>query len=256
MEDRIKYILNKAAEKYNCFDFIELDPISIPHQYAQKQDIEISGFFSAIFAWGQRKTIINKSKELMTLMDNAPFDFVTNHTNSDIEHLLHFKHRTFNTEDLFYFIRFLKYHYTHFSSLEDAFCQTDIKNPSLKDRISSFHDYFFSLDNAPERTKKHLSTPKKNSACKRICMYLRWMVRKDNQNVDFGIWNKIQMADLIIPLDLHVMRTALHLGLISDEKANWNQAETLTNHLKELDEDDPTRYDFALFGLSIENKYS
>ena len=253
----LNIFLNEYVEKYNSTDFIVNDPISIPHQFSKKQDIEISAFFAAVFAWGQRATIINKGNELMKLMDNAPHDFIVNHCDSDLKKLLLFKHRTFNTTDLLYFIQFLQSHYRLNTSLESAFTIRNDKDDtnSLKIKIANFHDYFFSLPNLLDRTKKHIPTPLKQSACKRICMFLRWMVRSDNKSVDFGIWKEIHPKDLIIPLDLHVIRTANSLKLLDNERSNWNNAELLTVEMSKLDPNDPVKYDFALFGLSLEKEY-
>lgn len=256
MNENLKELLDQYVEKYNNANFIENDPISVPHQFKKTQDIEISAFFAAVFAWGQRPTIIKKSMELMQLMDNSPYEFITNHQEIDLRKMLEFKHRTFNTTDLLYFIQFLKYHYQSSDTLETAFRISNKDNDhTLKTRITNFHNYFFSLPNMPERTKKHLPTPMKQSACKRICMFLRWLVRKDNKGVDFGIWDEISPSELIIPLDLHVIRTANQFKLLTSDKSNWNNAELLTSEMKKLDINDPAKYDFALFGLSLDKEY-
>ena len=192
----IKDFLDEKVIQYNQPGFITLDPISIPHRFSKKQDIEISGFFAAILAWGQRKTIINKCLELFTLMDNAPHDFLLHHREEDLKSLLNFKHRTFNEVDTLYFVHFLSWYYKRFESLEDAFLigQTG-QIDSMESILTRFHEYFFSLPDAPSRTKKHIATPVRKAACKRINMYLRWMVRKDAAGVDFGIWKNIRMYD-------------------------------------------------------------
>lgn len=239
-------------DAYNQTFFIDLDPISIPHAFSKRQDIEISGFFAAMFAWGSRKTIIAKSKELMKLMDDSPFDFCLHHTYKDLKRLAVFKHRTFNTIDLHYFISFFKSHYTKHHSLEEAF--TNMWNSDSKDveqAIAGFHDYFFSLEGAPARTRKHISTPERKSACKRLNMFLRWMVREDRNGVDFGLWKQIRPHQLVMPLDLHVIRVARHFKLMDSHKTDWAAAVQLTNTLKEFDADDPVKYDFALFGLGV-----
>lgn len=249
---RIKDFLEKKVVEYNVKGFIDNDPISIPHSFSRQQDIEIMGFFAAIFAWGQRKTIINKSKELITRMDGDPYSFVTQHQESDLKGLLGFKHRTFNDTDLLYTIEFMRQHYCAHNSLEDAFTRDGYTDIEMM--LNSFQQYFFSLPDAPRRTRKHIPSPKQKSACKRLNMYLRWMVRKDNSGVDLGIWKQIDMKNLICPLDVHVERTAKMLGLISRDKADWVAAIELTNNLRILDPKDPVKYDFALFGISIEEK--
>ena len=253
----IKDFLDKKVTQYNQPSFIYTDPVCIPHLFSTKQDIEIAGLFAAVFAWGNRTIIINKSKELMQLMHNAPHDFILHHREKDLKDLLLFKHRTFNTTDLLYFIEFLKFHYTHYDSLETAFMPPGIskKDYSIKDGLIYFHEYFFSLPDAPQRTKKHVSTPLNNSTCKRLNMYLRWMVRKDNAGVDFGIWNWIKPAQLLIPIDIHVARVAKKLGLLYRKQVDFNACLELTEKLKSLDKKDPSKYDFALFSLGVIEKY-
>ena len=255
MQD-LKGFLDEKVQQYNQPGFIPNDPISIPHQFSKKEDIEISGFFASILAWGQRKTIINKCNELFQLMDGAPHDFLIHHQEQDLNRFLEFKHRTFNTTDTLYFIHFLSWFYKHHQSLEEAFLlgQTGAVN-SMETMLSQFHDFFFSLPEAPSRTKKHIATPSRKAACKRINMYLRWMVRSDDQGVDFGIWKKIQPSQLICPCDLHVDRVGRKLGLITRKQTDWLTALELTERLRELDPEDPVKYDFALFGLGIEEKF-
>src|ERR1700712_2503297 len=191
-QQQLKDFLDNKVEEYNQPLFIKDDPVCIPHLFTKKQDIEIAAFFAAIFAWGNRTTIINKSKELLQLMDNAPHDFCTNHELTDLKKLLAFKHRTFNTTDLLYFVAFFKHHYKLYSSLEKAFTLGLQKaDGTIENGLIAFHHYFFSLEDIPHRTKKHIASPEKNSSCKRLNMFLRWMVRKDNAGVDFGLWKKI-----------------------------------------------------------------
>lgn len=253
---QIKDFLDEKVIQYNQPGFITLDPISIPHRFSKKQDIEISGFFAAILAWGQRKTIINKCLELFSLMDNAPYDFLLHHQEEDLKSLLNFKHRTFNEVDTLYFIYFLSWYYRQFDSLEDAFLigQTGMRD-SMESILTRFHEYFFSLPDAPSRTKKHIATPARKAACKRINMYLRWMVRDDAKGVDFGLWKKIHPSQLICPCDLHVDRVARKLGLITRKQTDWQTALELTDRLREFDPEDPVKYDFALFGLGVEEKF-
>jgi uncharacterized protein (TIGR02757 family) len=219
--------------------------------FQKKQDIEIAGFFAAIFAWGNRTTIINKSKELMNRMDNDPYNFIQNHTEQDLKRLIGFKHRTFNDTDLLYFIDFFHHHYSKHKSFETAF---SMHGDSVEQMLIGFHHYFFSLEHVPPRTRKHIATPERNSTCKRLNMYLRWMVRQ-NSEVDFGIWKKIKSSQLICPVDLHVARVAKRFNLLHRKQNDWNTALELTEYLRTLDAQDPVKYDFALFGLGVIEKY-
>ena len=256
---QLQDFLNQKVQEYNQQTFIASDPISIPHRFTQKQDIEIAGFFAAIFAWGNRKTIINKCNELMLLMDNAPYQFISQHEEKELKRFLSFKHRTFNATDLLHFIRVLRHHYENDNSidtsLETAFSKALYrKDETVENALKSFHDYFFSFEDSPGRTKKHISTPANNSSCKRLNMFLRWMVRKDEAGVDFGIWTTIKPHQLVCPLDVHVQRVALRLGLISSEKSDWKTALELTTNLKHLDPKDPVKYDIALFSMGVKQK--
>jgi len=249
---QLKEFLDTKVDFYNQPSFITADPISIPHLFTKKQDIEIAGFFASIFAWGNRTTIINKAKELMQLMDMAPYEFVRSHDEKDLKRLLGYKHRTFNDTDLLYFVEFFKHHYRHHKSLETAFTR---HGHTAEKMLTGFHHYFFSLEDIPERTRKHIATPERNSTCKRLNMYLRWMVRRDDKGVDFGIWKNISPAQLICPLDVHVARVARQLGILKRKQNDWETALELTEYLRTLDKNDPVKYDFALFGLgAIEPK--
>lgn len=254
MIENLKAFLDSKVAQYNQSDFIKNDPVSIPHLFSKKQDIEIMGFWAATLAWGQRVTIINKCKELIRLMDGAPYDFIMNHEEPDLKKLLHFKHRTFNDIDTLYFISFFRYHYSNYDSLEEAFIRPGPLK-GVEASLNHFRNYFFSLPDHPNRTKKHVSAPSQKSTCKRLNMFLRWMVRKDNCGVDFGIWNKLKPADLVMPCDLHVDRVARKLNLITRKQTDWQTAVELTERLKEFDPSDPVKYDFALFGLGIEEKF-
>jgi uncharacterized protein (TIGR02757 family) len=255
----LKKFFDDKVKQYNQVSFIKDDPVCIPHLFSKPADIEIAGLFAAVFAWGNRTTIINKSKELMAMMDNSPHDFCLNHTARELQKLEVFKHRTFNATDLFYFIDFIKHHYTQHTSLETAFVFK--KNSSGDERgiveqaLTHFHNYFFSLEHVSLRTKKHIATPYKGSTCKRLNMFLRWMVRKDNHGVDFGIWKKIKPADLICPIDVHVARVAKRFDLLHRKQIDWQAAVELTGYLRTLDPQDPVKYDFALFGLGVMEKY-
>lgn len=276
----LQNFLDAKVDQYNRPDFIPNDPICIPHLFSKKQDIEIAGFFAAILAWGQRKTIINKCKELLQRMDNAPFEFVSQHSDQDLKALLNFKHRTFNDTDLLYFIAFFKFHYSQSDTLQTAFlpqkssgfraeyleissdretlemastvCMSGDLNFTITEALNAFRDYFFSLTDYPQRTKKHISSPQQKSTCKRLNMFLRWMVRNDDKGVDFGIWEVIKPAHLICPCDVHVDRVGRLLGLISRKQTDWLTAVELTQQLKTFDSGDPVKYDFALFGLGVE----
>jgi len=248
----LKDFLNEKVNLYNTFNFIELDPISIPHQFKKKQDIEIAGFFAATLAWGQRITVINKCSELLLLMDNAPHDFLLHYTSRDLKAFEKFKHRTFNAVDTRYFIESLSHYYKRNDSLENAFLPpTNTSNQTIEAGLMHFHDTFFSLPDYPKRTLKHVSTPARKSACKRLCMYLRWMVRHDDKGVDFGIWKNISPSQLVCPCDVHVERVARKLKLMKNKQLNWQAALDLTANLRSLDPLDPVKYDFALFGLGI-----
>lgn len=252
----LKDFLNRKAAEYNQPSFIKDDPVSIPHMFSQQADIEIAGFFAAVFAWGNRTIIIKKSRELMQAMDLSPHQFILHHTDNDLKKLLSFKHRTFNTTDLLYFIEFLQFHYSKHPSLESAFTLGMIPNDdTTENALTGFHHYFFSLEHVPARTRKHIATPEKNSTCKRLNMFLRWMVRPDDGGVDFGIWKNISPAQLICPIDLHVARVAKRFNLLSRKQIDWQAAIELTTHLRKLDPNDPVKYDFALFGLGVVEKF-
>ena len=254
MDAQLKTFLDRKVEEYNQPSFIPHDPVSIPHRFALLQDREIAGFFAAIFAWGNRRIIINKTTELMQLMDNAPYQFILQHQETDLKNLLSFKHRTFNTTDLLYCIHFFQHHYSSHTSLEQAFFP-DKDVATVEAALNHFHHYFFSLPDAPERTKKHIAAPFKKSTCKRLNMYLRWMVRQDDKGVDFGIWNHISPAALICPIDVHVARVARKVGLIRRPVTDWQTALELTEQLRQMDPTDPAKYDFALFGLGVAEKF-
>ena len=254
----LKKFLDQKVIQFNNPSFIKDDPVCIPHLFSKKQDIEIAGFFAAIFSWGIRKTIINKSKLLLQLMDNTPHDFCLHHNDEDLKKVERFCHRTFNDTDLLYFIYFLKSHYSKHNSLEVAFFNNEtIKqfDNVVEQSLNYFYQYFFSLEDVPARTKKHIASPQKNSTCKRLNMFLRWMVRNDAKGVDFGIWEKISPSQLICPVDLHVARVAKHFNLLKRKQVDWLAAVELTEALKKFDKKDPVKYDFALFSLGILEKY-
>ena len=250
---RLRAFLDEQVDRYNRPNFIENDPICIPHRFKRPQDIEISGLVAAVLAWGQRKTIINKCQEFFGYMDNAPYDFVRYHQEADLKPFLHFKHRTFNATDALYFIEFFRHFYQQHDSLEEAFLgglTSDSKD--VEAGLINFQRQFFGLPDAPERTKKHVATPARKSACKRINMFLRWMVRQDKRGVDFGLWHRLRPAQLVCPCDVHVDRVARRLGLITRKQTDWQTAVELTERLRQFDPHDPVKYDFALFGLGVE----
>lgn len=248
----IKALLDEKHDFYNHPDFIKDDPISVPHQFSKREDIEIMGFFAAVFAWGQRKTILAKCQELIELMDGSPHEFIINHQETDLKRMLGFKHRTFNTTDLLYFLRFFQDFYQRYNSLEEAFLHPSQngQNP-VEASLTGFRRQFFSLEDFPERTKKHVASPQKHSTCKRLNMFLRWMVRHDDRGVDFGIWQQLQPADLFCPFDLHVERVARSLGLVTRKTRDWKAVTELTENLRQFDPDDPVKYDFALYGMGV-----
>lgn len=251
----LKALLDEAADRYNRPDFIASDPIAVPHRYARLQDREIMGFWTAMLAWGQRKTILAKATELSALMDDAPYDFVTGHRESDLQRMLSFRHRTFNDTDLLYFMAFFRHHYAVSDTLETAFLKAwRPDHETVEEALNGFHRYFFSLDHVPERTRKHVPAPERKSTCKRLNMFLRWMVRRDGRGVDFGSWTSIRPDQLVIPLDVHVERVARRLGLLRRPSRDWQAAMELTRRLRAFDPEDPVRYDFALFGMGVLEK--
>lgn len=254
-ETQLKTQLNAAVRRFNAPAFIADDPIQVPHRFARLQDREIMGFWTATLAWGQRKTIITNALRLAELMDNAPHDFILNHSETDRRRFLEFKHRTFQATDTLYFLEFFQNFYRRNQSLEDAFARhLQPADTTVERALTGFHRDFFDHPFAPERTRKHVATPERGSTCKRINMFLRWMVRRDEAGVDFGIWQKIRPAQLLVPLDVHVERVARRLGLLERPKADWQAVLELTARLREFDPNDPVKYDFALFGMGVLEK--
>jgi uncharacterized protein (TIGR02757 family) len=245
----LKTFLDAKVSQYNNPKFIESDPIQIPHLFSKKEDIEIAGFLTATIAWGNRKSIIKNANRLMNLLDNAPYDFIQNHQESDLEKLQPFVHRTFNGEDCIQFIKSLQHMYKNHYGLESVFSKHAEKK-SLQLAISKFKTTFFEVDHL-KRTEKHVSDPLKNSAAKRINMFLRWMVRTDNTGVDFGIWKSISTAQLSCPLDVHSGNVARKLGLLKRKQNDGKALLELDTQLRKLDANDPVKYDFALFGLGV-----
>ncbi len=253
MVDNLHEFLEERVTQYNRPGFIKNDPIQIPHSYSKKQDVEITAFWTSMLAWGQRVTIINKSKELFGLMGDSPHDFMVNHTEEDRAKFLDFKHRTFQATDTLYFLAFFQQYYRKHESLETAFSQhLSADALHVGQGIAGFHDAFFALEHAPKRTRKHIATPIRKSTCKRMNMFLRWMVRKDDAGVDFGLWQQLKPSQLLMPLDVHVDRVARSLGLIERKQTDWQTVLELTECLRAYNADDPVRYDYALFGMGVE----
>lgn len=249
----LKSFLDFKVEQYNTPEFIETDPIQIPHKFSRKEDIEIAGFLTATIAWGNRKSILSNASRLMVLLENSPYEFVMQHKEQDLILLENFVHRTFNGIDLQYFITALKNLYSEHRGLEGVFTYHAEKE-SLQMSIHNFKKTFFSLPHL-SRTEKHVSDPLKNSAAKRLNMFLRWMVRKDPANVDFGIWRDLDPSQLSCPLDVHSGNTARKLGLLKRKQNDAKALAELDKSLRKLDPEDPVKYDFALFGLGVFEKY-
>lgn len=245
----IKELLDEKYFQFNNKSFIETDPISIPHQFSKKEDIEIAGFLVSTIAWGQRRSIINNGHKLMSLLNQEPHDFILNFTQKDLIRFNEFVHRTFNFTDCVFFLQSLQHIYRHHGGLEYAFSHNFSKNEStVKQAIINFREMF--LETAHKtRSEKHLSNPGNKSSAKRLCMYLRWMVRKDKLGVDFGIWKSISPAQLCLPLDVHTGNVSRKLGLLQRKQNDWQTVEEITSVLKQFDPKDPIKYDFALFGL-------
>lgn len=245
----LKDFLDEKVIQYNTLDFIESDPVQIPHLFTQKEDIEIAGFLSATIAWGNRKMIIKNSNRMMELMGNTPYDFIMSHSESQLENLESFVHRTFNGQDFIGFIQSLQNIYKNHGGLEPVFAKNQ-EPDSMQKSISEFKKIFFEIPHFA-RTQKHISDPLNNSAAKRINMYLRWMCRQDNKGVDLGIWKSIAPAKLSCPLDVHSGNVARKLGLLSRKQNDAKALAELDSKLRELDKNDPVKYDFALFGLGV-----
>lgn len=245
----LKSFLDEKFEQYNTTKFIPTDPIQIPHLYTSKKDIEISAFLTSIISWGNRKVIINNAKKMMNLLDNSPHDFILNHSEKDLNSINSFVHRTFNSNDLVYFIKSLKHIYHEYGGLESIFSDNCINN-STQNSIHVFKNKFFELPHQ-KRCTKHIADPYKGSSAKRINMFLRWMVRRDNNGVDFGIWNNIPKSVLSCPLDIHSGNVARKLGILSRKQNDHKAVLELDINLRKLDKIDPVKYDFALFGLGI-----
>ncbi|GMN08779.1 TIGR02757 family protein [Croceitalea sp. MTPC9] len=252
-KSELKAFLDQKAALYEHPKFLESDPLQIPHRFNKKEDIEISAFLTATIAWGNRKSIINNASRLMELLDNSPHDYIITHQESDLDNLSSFVHRTFNGDDLRFFITSLKNIYQNHGGLENVFSKSQ-EQESLQGTISNYKSLFFELEHLP-RTQKHVSDPLKGSAAKRINMFLRWMVRSPNKGVDFGIWKRIPPSKLSCPLDVHSGNVARKLKLLKRKQNDAKALVELDSNLKKLDASDPVKYDFALFGLGVFEKF-
>lgn len=248
-QSELKEFLDEKVELYNNPNFIESDPIQIPHQFSLKEDIEISGFLSSVIAWGNRKMIIKNAEKMMVLMGNTPYDFIMSHNENDLEKLESFVHRTFNGQDFIGFVKSLQNIYLNHKGLETVFAN-HIANDSTQQAITNFKNTFFQIPHL-QRTEKHLPNPSIGSAAKRINMYLRWMCRQDNKGVDFGIWKNIPTSTLSCPLDVHSGNVARKLELLTRKQNDAKALLELDTNLRKLDPKDPVKYDFALFGLGV-----
>lgn len=251
--EKLRDFLDGYVRKYNTSDFISSDPISIPHLFTKKQDREIAGFLSATIAWGQRTTILKNARKLMVWMDDAPYDFIINHSENDLKPFASFVHRTFNGDDMLFFISGLKHIYTRYADMEAVFSET-IDGEDMFGGITHFRNVFFETEHL-HRTLKHVPNPESGSASKRMNMFLRWMVRKDGAGVDFGCWESLSPSLLLCPLDVHSGRSARKLGLLQRIQDDRKAVKELTESLKVLCPQDPVKYDFALYGLGVFEKF-
>ena len=249
----IREFLDEKADLYNCTEFIANDPVSVPHRYTQKKDIEIAGFLAATIAWGRRDLILQKANLLMDLMEDQPYAFLQNASEAEWERFATFYYRTFQPVDVMYFLKALKNIYTEHADMEAVLAE-GMKNGGVKEAIHHFRQKFFSYF-PQERTKKHYANVMKGSAGKRVNMFLRWMVRDDNKGVDFGIWKTMKPKDLYLPLDVHSGNVARSLGILKRKQNDWKAVEEVTDVLRQFDPDDPVKYDFALFGLGVNEKF-
>jgi uncharacterized protein (TIGR02757 family) len=250
--ESIRDFLEEKYLLYNNRSFIENDPICVPHAFSKKEDKEIAAFLTATIAWGNRKSIIANATKLMALMDNAPYDFITNFKARELGPFDHFVHRTFNGKDCRFFLESLQYLYKHKNGLEGAFGKLDLQAGfPLKNNLVQFRNLFLETKHM-KRTEKHISDPSRKSSAKRLCMFLRWMVRKDRKNVDFGLWKNIPASQLCLPLDVHTGNISRRLGLLTRKQNDWQAVEEITSVLRLMDPKDPVKYDFALFGSGID----
>lgn len=248
---QIKEYLDTLCVRYNCEEFIAADPISVPHSFTRREDIEISAFLAATIAWGQRPTIVRNARRMVELMDQAPYQFITQHSSADLESLSGFVHRTFNDQDFIYFVQALGRIYREHGGLGHFFETRYAASTDMRVVLSEFWKLFFAPEDHPRRAERHLSSIDKGAACKRLNMFLKWMVRKDDAGVDFGLWSEIPASALYLPLDVHSAATSRTLGLLQRKQNDWRAVEQITEVLRTFDPSDPTRYDFALFSAGI-----
>lgn len=246
----LKELLDDLEARFNVSEFIADDPISVPHLFCDRNDIEISGFLAATIAWGNRKIIVRNAHKMVSYMDGEPYRFIMDASNNELIKLGDFVHRTFNGSDFIYFIEALRYIYKEHGGIGTLFENEYLKRGDIRDSIAKFHTLFFSLDH-PKRVEKHLSSIAKGAACKRLNMFIKWMVRSDENGVDFGLWDKIPTSAIYLPLDVHTANVGRRLGLLKRKQNDWKSVEEITANLRELDPHDPIRYDFALFGAGI-----
>ncbi len=249
-QESVRELLERLHDRYNREDFIADDPISIPHMFSMREDREISGFLAATIAWGNRKAIVKSARRMVEYLDGAPYDFVRNAEESDYRGLESFVHRTFNGRDFASFVRALGRFYNEFGGLGEFFEQRYLETGDMRVVLSQFRQEFFCIPHE-QRCEKHLSSIDRKAACKRLNMYLRWMVRRDDRGVDFGMWERIPMSALYLPLDVHSANTSRSLGLLMRRQNDWKAVEEVTETLRRLDAEDPVRFDFALFGAGI-----
>lgn len=250
----LKEFLEEKYDLYNRESFITTDPIQIPRTFSKKEDVEIAGFLSASIAWGQRPTIIRNAKWLVDRMDQAPHEFILNASDTDFQVFKQFKHRTFNGDDCVFFLKALQNIYQNRGGLEDVFAKGRKESGTVKGALAYFREVFFEAEHL-NRSQKHISNVMKKSAAKRLNMYLRWMVRKDDRGVDFGIWNQLSSADLYLPLDVHTGNIGRKLGLLTRKQNDWPAVEEITENLRKFDPTDPIKFDYALFGLGAFEKF-
>lgn len=251
--EELKEILETNYYKYNTPDFIETDPIQIPHSFSKKENIEISALLTSIIAWGRRDIIIRNAKRMIELMDNSPYDFIQNATENELDYCKKFVHRTFNGDDFVFFIKSLRNIYKNHGGLHNVFYKGYKKNKSIKEAISNFRKIFLETEHQA-KSEKHIANVDKNSAAKRINMFLMWLVRRDNKGVHFGLWDNISPSDLYLPLDVHTANMSRILNLLERKQNDWKAVEEVTNKLKKFDSEDPVKYDFSIFGLDLNQK--
>ena len=252
--EQLRELLEELHNKFNCEEFIEADPISVPHSFTLTHDREIAGLLASTIAWGNRKAIVKSAHRMMRYMDNAPYDFVVNASEHELEQLSTYVHRTFNGEDFKDFVRGMRHVITRWGSIGGFFEERYEATGDLRIVLSEFRKEFHSVEHNAH-SEKHMSSIDKGAACKRLCMYLRWMVREDDRGVDFGLWRKIPMSALYMPLDIHTGRMGRSLGLLNRKQDDWKAVEELTATLRNFDENDPVRYDYSLFGVGISRMF-